>query len=119
MRRARGRIEADPLFGEGDVDVVVWLSGISTSFYAMKSQNSSAMMFVLCLNRFEVCIFSVAEPKLCLRLEFRIKPFVASIRLIAVRPRQPMCDRRIRRWRDGRGSNRSSEAGREFSLAAR
>ena len=39
--------------------------------------------------------------------------------LIAVCPRQPICGRRIRRWRGKRGPNRPSGADREFSLAAR
>src|SRR5581483_2132479 len=36
--------------------------------------------------------------------------------LIAVRPSQPICGRRIRRWRGRRGPNRSSEADRGFRL---
>ena len=34
--------------------------------------------------------------------------------LIAIRPRQPICGRRIRQWRGRCGPNRSSGAGREF-----
>ena len=47
------------------------------------------------------------------RLPSRKFPSPAS-GLIAVRPSQPICDRRIRRWRGRRGSNRSGGAGREF-----